>query len=199
MAISEVIKEKLVLSNEEVISLHKLSPYGEQMMFAVRHIKHPFTRLGEFARYHKSNESFILLDIYAQTDAGTKPIAYYDLVTEGNTVRPTFGSEHPFVIPQTSLEQLAKDAWGHAFNLLAFFVDGEYRKNNLGTFLLAASLWLLQNTDVNIVKNLDLYLTEASKRTWRRFGVDWKSGDSVPVASVANHPLVTETLSEFFL
>ncbi len=189
----ERIREHLAQEGEEVVRLRKLSPYGEPMVLKIRYIEAPFTEFGEYACDVDPKDSFILLDIFAQGENGFHSIGFQDWEVSRGVAKQTV-NQHQFVTPQTTLDELANEAWGNPFNLTAFSVDESYEKNNIGSFLTAIALTVLQAKQVEKLKGG--YITSPGRKTWRRFGVEWKK-PLTPVTPVWNHPFIEEILAEF--
>jgi len=171
-------------TDDEVILLKKLSPYGEVMVLMIRDIRFPF---------HKEDESSLLIDVFAQKHDGLQPIAFKDWKVMG-TVANEGQNQHYYVTPRTYMEELAHKAWGHPFFLSAFAVSERYERNNLGSLLIATSLVALNSRKVRTVMREGI--TKSGRRTWERFGVHWEEF-AILIEPALNHPFVEKVLFDF--
>lgn len=213
-------KGRIAKADGTLVPLAKKSTQGNQLFIASRYIVNPrledspdaeklFYGWEEDRKGIGAFSGVVTIDVYAKEGDEIVPVGHMDWWLQGDYANGG-GNMHAAIVPRNEVEQRAQDRWGGRYgnDHVAFKIEEEYRKQQIGSLMLATSSVVLPNAD--ITRFYTGALLEPAEATYARFDVHkddfprirhtgeekWWQRD-LPIDRLVNNPRVDQVIQHF--
>ncbi len=204
-----------------IVPLARQTAQGTELFIASRYVANPLLEDSPDAEEYfygwqeerKGVGAFtgvMVVDVYTKEDGEMLPIGHMDWWLQGDYANGG-GNMHGALVPRSEAEQKAQEMWGVPFSngeKIAFKIQPEYQKQQIGSLMVATSSVVLANNGVS-----SFYtgvLLDPAVATYERFGIHkddfpkvrhtqdpkwWRT--SLPIDRLADNGRVDQVIQNF--